>query len=101
MFGIELEGPWSETPDPIRLTSDGRVRLVCENCGDPEAYPVQSYTAYAPVRRSATERLLRDDAEPFDPPPDPNPPRNFCSVCAEEYNAYWEERWREAREGCL
>lgn len=74
---------------------------ICENCGTPDATPVRAGTMYPPVQRSAAERLLRDDAEPFDPPEDPNPPRNFCSVCEAEYNDYWNERWAEYRSGCL
>lgn len=28
---------------------------------------------------------------------DPNDPGELCDECAEEYRAYWQERWDDAR----
>lgn len=83
---LDRAGPWAP---------------ICEYCGALSPKWVESATAYhweatsLPVNPTAWDWLRFTTEDDFGP--DPNRPHAFCESCAQEYNDWWDEQWREYR----
>lgn len=62
----------------------------CEHCGDITGVSlVRSLTCYPRQEPNRWQRMVELET------PDPNPDLMLCRDCADEYDAYWSERWQE------
>lgn len=68
--------------------------MICECCKREGGQRIPARTCYPAEELHGLERLLRDEGG-LGEVPDPNPDLFLCDDCNVEYQAEWDEQWRE------